>query len=225
MRLRKADNRFPPPFTGERLATAYRRVRRTGGGLLAAFLLIAPAAAGWREDATARDMQRLEQLAEAKAKGLMEAGNATPSDLAAIRSILQAGVTPASPTNVTGNWRCRMMKLGGLTPAIVYSWFKCRITAKGGRLFFEKLTGSQRTSGYLYPEGGSFVYLGAQYVGTGYGPTEKRPAYSGTGAAAGAVDTPDDQIGLLSLTTSGRARIEFPYPVQESVFDVLELKR
>jgi hypothetical protein len=188
-------------------------------------LLASPASfAGWRDDAAPRDVQRLEQLSEAKVKGLVEAANGGSSDLSAIRSLLQSGTVSASESRLKGNWRCRTMKLGGLTASIVYSWFSCRIGERGGRLFFEKLGGSQRTSGYLYPEGAGFVYLGASYVHYN-GANEKPPVYSGNGATAGAAATPDDQIGLLSLLYDGRARLELPYPVQESTFDVIELKR
>ena len=176
--------------------------------------------AGWREDASAFDAQRLAKIDESRAKGLGEAERATPADYAAVRSIMDAAAVPASAGALTGSWRCRTIKLGGLTPAIVYTWFHCRISDKGGVLFFEKLTGSQRTSGTLYPDGQGFVYLGASYV-TG----EKPSRYSGTGAEAGAPATPDDQIGLLSLLADGRARLELPYPVLESDFDVLELRR
>jgi len=102
----------------------------------------------------------------------------------------------------------------------VYGWFRCRISLKGGAPYFEKLTGSQRTSGFLYPQGGGFVYLGASSV-TGEPPHR----YSGNGAEAGAAATPDDQIGLLSRLADGRARLELPYPRLESTFDVIELKR
>ena len=142
---------------------------------------------------------------------------APPSDLAAIHSLLDAPAVSGSPA---GSWRCRTIKLGGITPDVIYTWFNCRVTQRGGALFFEKLSGSQRTSGFLYPEGGGYVYLGASYV-TG----EKPHAYSGNGAAAGATATPDDQIGRLSLLYDGRARLELPYPTQESTFDVIELKR
>jgi hypothetical protein len=201
---------------------------RTGkaeaAALIALLFLTAAAAAGWREEAAPRDVERLSHLSESRAKGMQEAAQASPADVAAIRSILQSGAITASPSALKGNWRCRSMKLGGLTPAIVYSWFRCRISEKGGALFFEKLSGSQRTSGYLYPEQGGYVYLGASYV-TGYGPNEKPPHYSGAAAAAGAPATPDDQIGLLSQLYDGRLRLELPYPVQESTFDVIELKR
>jgi hypothetical protein len=196
---------------------------KTEAVALAALLVVASAAgAGWRKDASPSDVQRLDQLTEARAKGLLEAASAKPSDLTAIKSILQAG--PVSRGRIAGTWKCRTMKLGGVTPAIVYSWFTCRISERGGRLFFEKLGGSQRTSGWLYPDAGGYVYLGASYVHYN-GANEKPPVYSGTGASAGAGQTPDDQIGLLSLTYDGRARLELPYPVQESTFDVIELKR
>ena len=190
------------------------------------FALIATAAnAGWRDEASQFDAQRLSRLDESRAKGLDGASRgASPSDLAAIDSVIHAQVTTASPSALTGVWRCRTIKLGGLTPDVIYSWFRCRISERGGALFFEKLSGSQRTSGFLYSEGSGYVYLGASYV-TAYGPPEKPPVYSGRGASAGAAATPDDQIGLLSLLADGRARLELPYPVQESTFDVLELKR
>jgi hypothetical protein len=199
------------------------RARKADFAIVATVVALSCAAtAGWREEAAPADVQRLDQLSESRAKGLLEAEAGNPSDLAAIKSILQAG--PIAAGKLTGTWKCRSLKLGGLTPAIVYSWFSCRISDRGGRLFFEKLGGSQRTSGYLYPDGGGYVYLGASYVHYN-GANEKPHAYSGTGASAGAAATPDDQIGLLSLTYDGRARLELPYPVQESTFDVIELKR
>jgi hypothetical protein len=201
-----------------------RAQRRRGLFATVATLLVLTSAAdaGWRDDASPSDVQRLDRLTESRAKGLLEAQSAKPSDLAAIKSILQAGVV--SNGRIAGTWKCRTMKLGGLTPAIVYSWFTCRISERGGRLFFEKLGGSQRTSGYLYPDAGGYVYLGASYVHYN-GANEKPPVYSSTGASAGASQTPDDQIGLFSLTYDGRARLELPYPVQESTYDVIELKR
>jgi hypothetical protein len=188
---------------------------------IASLLLVATAAnAGWQEQASRFDAQRLSRLDESRAKGLNEAQGAPAADLAAIDSVLHAPAVEASSTAVVGTWRCRTIKLGGITPDVVYGWFRCRISLKGGAPYFEKLTGSQRSSGFLYPEGGGFVYLGASYV-TG----EQPHRYSGNGAEAGARATPDDQIGLLSLLSDGRARLELPYPLQESTFDVLELKR
>ena len=193
---------------------------------IASFLFVATAAnAGWQEQASRFDAQRLSRLDESRATGLDEATRGAPAaDLAAIRSVLDTPAVEASSAALEGAWRCRTIKLGGVTPDVVYGWFRCRISLKGGAPYFEKLTGSQRTSGFLYPQGGGFVYLGASYV-TAYGPPEKPPHYSGTGAAVGAPATPDDQIGLFSLLADGRVRLELPYPLQESSFDVIELKR
>ncbi len=192
--------------------------------LVASGLLASSAHASWQQDAAPRDVERFGHLAEARAKGLDEASRGNPSDYTAIRSILQAGAAATTEQRLIGTWRCRSLKLGGMAPSLVYGWFKCRISQQGRMLHFEKLSGTQRTSGTLYPDANGLVYLGASYV-TAYGPAEKKPAYSGGGASTGADATPDDQIGLLSLTQDGRARLELPYPVQESTFDVIELKR
>jgi hypothetical protein len=179
------------------------------------------ASAGWQDQASAFDQQRLAKLGEAKQKGLAEAHAGTGSgDASAIDSALGAESHAPSAGEIAGSWRCRTIKLGGITPYVVYSWFNCRITRHGGGLFFEKTSGSQRTSGFLYPGDGGFVYLGASSV-TG----EPQHVYSGNGASGGAAATPDDQIGLLTAMSAHHARLEMPYPVLESTFDVIELKR
>lgn len=188
----------------------------------ASFAYCATAEAGWQNAASQFDAGRLSRLGEAKAKGLGEAEHgASPGDLSIIHGVLDPAARPASVSGLVGNWQCRTIKLGGITPDLIYSWFRCRISMKGAAPYLEKLTGSQVTNGYLYPDSnGAFVYLGASSV-TG----EPRHAYSGNGATGGAPVTPDDQIGLLSMIGPGHLRVEFPYPLQESTFDVLELRR
>jgi len=201
-----------------------RRAKRSSVSLLAfGFVLLASAArAGWQDAASSFDVGRLGKLSESRAKGLAEAEQgATREDVAIIHGVLDAHPTQISAESLAGTWRCRTIKLGGITPDVIYAWFKCRIGAHGGHLTFEKVTGSQRTNGILYPDAsGGYVYLGASSVAD-----EPRHFYSGNGASVGAPGTPDDQIGLLLATGANSARIEFPYPVQESTFDVIELKR
>ena len=86
------------------------------------FALCAPAiaSAGWQDQASSFDQGRLARLAEARARGMSEAG-----DVPAAREALDA---QASGGSVTGAWRCRTIKLGGMTRSVVYSWFHCRIT-------------------------------------------------------------------------------------------------
>jgi hypothetical protein len=189
---------------------------------LALGLLATPAFAGWQDTASAFDANRLAKLSESKAKGLEEAEHgASPSDLASIHGVLDAAPGQASAGGLTGTWRCRTIKLGGMTPDVIYSWFRCRISDEGGALRFAKISGSQRMSGSLYPDqSGALVYLGASNVSN-----EPAHGYSGGGNSAGAAATPDDQIGLLVSTGPGSARLELPYPVQESTFDVIELRR
>jgi hypothetical protein len=174
--------------------------------------------AGWQDHASPFDQQRLMQLDESREKGLSEA--AKGGDMAAIREALDPAPAAISGDALVGDWRCRTMKLGGMAPSVVYTWFKCRIARRGGGLFLEKLNGTQRMGGFLYPDAKGFVYLGATSA-----MHEPPHPYPGNGASAGAKATPDDQIGLLTASNAHEARVEFPYPVQESTFDILELRR
>jgi hypothetical protein len=190
---------------------------------IAAFLLLglSPAFAAWESEISAYDRERLNQFDTARAQGLAQADNASPADRSAVRSVLDPQSRSISSGALVGTWRCRTMKLGGLTPAIVYTWFTCRVRNTGNGLYFEKLNGSQRLSGYLDPyNGGSYVLLASSTVGT-----ERQKPYSGGGASAGAMAISSDMVGLVSSIGPGRARIEFPYPVLESTFDVIELRR
>jgi hypothetical protein len=200
------------------------RTKTLEASLIALGLALAPVAAraGWQDEASTFDAGRLAKLSESKAKGLSEAEHGAPqSDVAIIHAVLDAPPQSATAGSLEGGWRCRTIKLGGMTPDVIYKWFSCRISDRGGHLAFQKLTGTQKTEGALYPDSsGGFVYLGASSV-----KGEKAHHYSGPGQSAGAQATPDDQIGLLLPTGRDTARIEFPYPVQESTFDVIELKR
>jgi hypothetical protein len=188
--------------------------------LIAGALLAATAAqADWQSHISPSDADRLAKLEEAKAKALSEA--AAGPDMGVIHAVLDRPGEAVSAQALKGSWRCRTIKIGGMTPDVVYSWFHCRIHENGEALTFEKISGSQRASGELFPNNsGSWVFLGAFAV-----KGEKPHAYSGNGASAGAITTPDDAVGILESTGSYSARIEFPYPAQESTFDVIELKR
>lgn len=198
---------------------------RTAQALLFTLLIAGTAAsalAAWEEDITDFDRQRLAQLEDSRAKGLAEAdAGASEVDRNAIHSVLDPAGGPITAQELTGNWRCRIMKLGGLSPAMVYDWFSCRARQTNRGLFFEKLTGSERLSGYLDAyEGGRFVLLGAITVRD-----EKQKPYSGGNTGIGAPTSSSDVAGIVSSIGAGRARIEFPYPAIESTFDVIELAR
>lgn len=191
---------------------------------VAAILLIGtsvPSLADWRQEISPYDRDRLAHFADSRASGLEEVDSgASQADRNVIHGVLDPGVRPISAQELTGTWRCRLMKLGGLAPAIVYTWHTCRFRDTPNGLFFEKVTGTQRFSGYADPEGQHFILLAGMSVRD-----EEQHPYSGSGRGFGANATPNDYVGVVSAIGSNHARIEFPYPVIESVFDVIELQR
>ncbi|MDO9125673.1 DUF4893 domain-containing protein [Parvibaculum sp.] len=204
---------------------------RLPAALAALFLFATPLhadeagpAGDWKSDATTHDLDRLERYEDAVTKGMMEsrvAGeeNGSYNELV---SVMEAETVAADPEKLKGDWHCRTIKAGGpFAGFVVYGWFRCAITERDGRLFFEKLTGSQRQSGFLYPrDEKSWVLLAAPNEGHS-GPIR---AYSGP---AGGIADPQliDEPAVVSLLADGRARIVFPWPELESTFNVLEMKR
>ncbi|HVZ70230.1 MAG TPA: DUF4893 domain-containing protein [Rhizomicrobium sp.] len=190
---------------------------------LAAALIVCatPAFAAWQDRASPYDALRLSHLAEARAKAMREAQGASEQDLAAVRAVLNRNSRAVPMASLKGTWRCRTIKLGGMSPVVIYDWFTCRIGEEHGHPYFEKQTGTQHFGGSLYPhESGGFVFLG----GTNWS-KDKQAFYSSGRASLGAETTPSDAAGLLSSIGPNVARIEFPYPAQESTFDVIELRR
>ena len=114
-----------------------------------------------------------------------------------------------------------MTKIGGLQASVSYPPFRCAITRDGTALRFEKLTGSQRTSGTLHHDGGVWVYLGSTFVaGEAPRPYADFPDDMDT---QGTETLPD--VGVLEPIDADRARILFPLPYRESVLNVLTLTR
>jgi len=188
--------------------------------LLAA--IATPTLAQWQGQITDFDRERLFRLAESRAAGLAEVdAGAPPADRTIIDGVLGPLSSPISAQELTGTWRCRLMKLGGISPSIVYGWQTCRFRQTADGLYFEKLTGTQRFSGFADPDGaGGFVLLAAMTVRD-----EPQRHYSGATPGAGAAATPNDAVGVITGIGPSHARIEFPWPVIESTFDVIELVR
>jgi uncharacterized protein DUF4893 len=184
--------------------------------------LAGPAFATWQNEVNSYDQSRLLRLGDSRADGLREAERGAPRrDLDAIHGALGPQGGPISGRALLGTWQCRQMKLGGLTPSIVYDWFTCRVRETRNGLYFEKVTGTEKISGYLEDyENGRMLLLGAITV-----KKERSKPYSGANIGAGAETTSSDAVGVVSSAGRSRARIEFPYPNIESDFDVMELKR
>jgi len=138
-----------------------------------------------------------------------------PTEAATANAVLEAPAQPVDAASLPGVWDCRVMKLGGGDlglPIVIYDWFECRIARAEDGLRFRKITGSQRTEGYLHPYGEAMLYLGALRY------DDDPPPVYGTGPER-------DQVAVLHQLGPDRLRMEFPAPYYESRFDVLELRR
>ena len=190
---------------------------------LAAFLaLTGTASADWRTQITDYDAGRLTGLESARVDAVRQAETrGGTGDFRAIKETFEADAHGVPEQSLYGTWRCRQMKLGGMTGYAVFNWFPCTISRVNGGVWFQK-EGTQRMAGYLYPEqGGLWVYLGAQSA-----KGEPWHRYSGRYASVGAETTPDDQVGALVGIGNNALRIDLPTPAtQESDFDAIELVR
>jgi hypothetical protein len=82
-------------------------------------------------------------------------------DLSTAIECLKPQDRPFKEKDLLGKWRCRSIQANNRL-VVVYPFFDCRFVRKNGKLFFEKTTGSQRRSGYLYPSTGDhMVFLGS----------------------------------------------------------------
>lgn len=153
----------------------------------------------------AYDQTRTQALGEARAGG-------TRTDLAVLEGVIAPAPVAFSGAVLAGNWQCRTIKVGGLSPLVVYSWFRCRVSADGSGWILEKISGSQRTKGRLYTDTSNRLV----YLGTGFVAGEPAKPY-GSGPAS-------DQVGYAFRTGPKSWRIEFPAPHYESKLDILEFK-
>jgi uncharacterized protein DUF4893 len=190
--------------------------------LALATAFIAPNAfAGWQDEASPADIERLDHLPQIRDSAIADSQHGEGrGDARAIARVMEPQARAIPARALTGHWRCRQLKLGLMSAYMVYDrWFDCSIRQQNGELLLEKTGGSQRFTGFLYPEQGAWVYLGASNVRG-----EPRHTYSGPSPAQGAAVTPDDQIGLLTGIGDNHLRLEIP-AVQESLLDVVEFTR
>ena len=93
-----------------------------------------------------------------------------------VEKLVNAKTYPITPEDMIGFRRVRSIQIDARDGIFSYPYFNCRFKKADGKVFFEKTTGSQRKSGYVYqnsPE--SLVFLGGWSVNddpqTGYGST------------------------------------------------------
>jgi len=162
---------------------------------------------------TQADKARLDKYDETRKSALEEARAGDPAEVVALEALLAKPLLSIPDFDLGGEWRCRTIKMGGISPLVVYDWFRCHVSDDGAGWMLEKTSGSQRTTGRFYDDGEQrMIYLGSFFIAG----DEARPYGNG----------PDsDQVGYVFRTGEAEWRIEFPEPYYESKFDVLEFKR
>ena len=163
---------------------------------------------------TMHDWARLANYSAAREAAVAQArAGGTPNDVATMEKILSAKHLSFDGFDMTGNWQCRVTKVGGISDVITYSWFHCRVTDDGSGWRLTKLTGSQRTTGRFFTDSDTRL----TYLGSGSVNDDTAPPY-GSGPES-------DEAGYAFRTGRNTWHIEFPSPYYESKLDILELRR
>ncbi|TIO52534.1 MAG: DUF4893 domain-containing protein [Mesorhizobium sp.] len=162
---------------------------------------------------TAADKARLDRYGETRKAALEEAKAGNPAEVKQLDALLAKPLVAFSDKDLTGKWKCRTIKAGGLSPLVIYGWFKCEVTDDGSGWQLQKISGSQRTMGRFFDDGEKrAIYLGSFSVND-----DKAKPY-GSGPES-------DQVGYAFRSSATEWRIEFPAPYYESKLDIMELKR
>lgn len=171
----------------------------------------------WRDLATAADQKRLDDWQNALKSARDGAVQGGEGDKLTARNPLFKDAAALPDSNIpAGLYACSITKLdgdpnGGL-PYIAYPAFRCRVTVDGDRRHFTKLTGSQRTIGWLYEAGTRHsIYLGSLM----YGYEDKLVPYGNSAKR--------DQAAVVQRIAPKRWRMVFPYTYYQSNADVMEL--
>lgn len=172
----------------------------------------------WSAAILPEDHDRLRRLPEAWSTALAQARDeGYSSEVEGLGALADPDAALPDPAPPPGRYRCRTIKIGSpgsLLAFVAYSWFECEVSRSGGALRLDKLTGSQRQHGTLYPDSdGRLVFLGTLALGSD---ETRAPAY-------GAMHD-RNVVGVLQRFAPGRWRLVQPWPHFESVLDLLELE-
>jgi hypothetical protein len=184
--------------------------------LLAALLALAAPAHAESDLLTrtlsAHDLGRLAGFAKARSDAIAEARTGgDPAEVETLDAILAGEELPIGP-DLRGDYRCRVAKLGGILPLVIYTRFECRISEEDTGYLLEKLTGSQRLTGHFIDDSETAMI----FYGAGHYDYEEPIAYS--------ADPERNVVGRFVRVGEGRYRLEMPLPQFESTFDILELQ-
>jgi hypothetical protein len=173
----------------------------------------------WRAIIRPAELGRLDRLSEAWTQALNEARVSGHADeVSALGDLLDPQAAREGVTPPAGDYRCRTIKLGakvyGMPAFTPYGWFKCRISSTPKGLKLEKVTGSQRPSGLLFPDSNRrMVVLGSVAL------ADDPPANSY------GLHPDRDFVGVMERIGERRWRLAMPWPYLESNLDLIELER
>lgn len=187
--------------------------------LAAILLVVLPSAAAATGDLAERtltpsDRERIAAFDEVRTTAIAKARQSgEPADVAKLDAILAGQPQPLLGESLAGDYRCRVAKLDGILPLVVYDWFRCRIDEDDLGYRLVKTTGSQRLTAHFIDESETRLLV----YGAGHYADEEPRRYG--------ADPERDVVGWLVKAEGGRYRIEMPLPKFESRFDILELER
>ncbi len=192
--------------------------------LLLALPFAAVAATATAADARLEQIWPEHQARLSDAQRRVDAVNANPGipagdadAKAVVEELLAEPHRPLTAAELTGDWKVRSLQ-GGRYGIFPYPWFKARFEQRDGRVFFEKLTGSQRRSGFLLPPAdgkGDWFFVGGASVNE-----DPQVPYS---KAAGGSARDSDTVGLVWGIAEGRVLMLLD--VSNDGYEVYQLKR
>lgn len=192
--------------------------------MIAALIVSAVLAAPLVADDTAMRVQeqvRFEGFHDSAGRAILQAmSDGARGDVDWLQEALSGEPVLALETTLSGEWECRTLKLGGAVPLVVYAPFRCVFAPDGSAFTFEKVSGSQRMIGRVTLQDRKMIYLGVGYV------ADAEPMdYADLPMGDFGDGTYQPQVGVVEQTGPNTARILFPAPLNESLFDVLYLTR
>jgi hypothetical protein len=171
----------------------------------------------WREVATANDRERLRDWRKTFVDALAAARKAGHGEeIAKEGALLKPDAALGGATIAEGLYRCRVIKLGakseGMLDYVSYPAFTCRVRMQRNLVRLEKMTGSQRYVGLIFPNDAMRqVFLGTLVLG------------DETRAMQYSEDPDRDVAGFIERVGPDRWRLLMPKPQFESQLDVMEL--
>jgi hypothetical protein len=137
---------------------------------------------------------------------------------AVAEELVSAPAEPLAAKQWIGQWQVRSIQ-GTRYGVFVYPWFKARVTERDGKLFFEKTTGSQRRSGFLYAPKGD----GKEWVFAGGASVNEDPQVPYSRDAGGPAAAETDSVGVAWKIDEGR--IVMALDVRGDDYEIYQLKR